>query len=87
MNKSERIKELCRILNKASEAYYAKDEEIMSNFEYDSLYDELVSLEEETGIVLSDSPTRKVGYEPVSFLPKFTHPSPRLSLSKTKDRD
>ena len=87
MNKSERIKELCRILNKASEAYYAKDEEIMSNFEYDSLYDELVSLEEETGIVLSDSPTRKVGYEPVSFLPKFTHPSPMLSLSKTKDRD
>ena len=87
MNKSERIKELCRILNKASEAYYAKDEEIMSNFEYDSLYDELVSLEEETGIVLSDSPTRKVGYEPVSFLPKFTHPSPMLSLSKTKDSD
>ncbi len=59
----------------------------MSNFEYDSLYDELVSLEEETGIVLSDSPTRKVGYEPVSFLPKFTHPSPMLSLSKTKDRE
>ena len=59
----------------------------MSNFEYDSLYDELVFLEEETGIVLSDSPTRKVGYEPVSFLPKFTHPSPMLSLSKTKDRE
>ena len=87
MNKKDRIKELCQILNKASEAYYAKDEEIMSNFEYDSLYDELVSLEEETGIVLSDSPTRKVGYEPVSFLPKFTHPSPMLSLSKTKDRE
>lgn len=87
MSKTDRIKELCQILNKASEAYYAKDEEIMSNFEYDSLYDELVSLEEETGIVLSDSPTRKVGYEPVSFLPKFTHPSPMLSLSKTKDRE
>ena len=87
MDKTVRIKELCAILNKASEAYYAKDEEIMSNFEYDELYDELVRLEEETGIVLSDSPTRKVGYEPVSFLPKFTHPSPMLSLSKTKDRD
>lgn len=87
MNKKDRIKELCQILNKASEAYYAKDEEIMSNFEYDSLYDELVSLEEETGIVLSDSPTRKVGYEPVSFLPKYMHPSPMLSLSKTKDRE
>ncbi len=87
MNNLERIKELCKILNKASEAYYAKDEEIISNFEYDSLYDELLKLEEETGIILSDSPTRKVGYEPVSFLPKFTHPSPMLSLSKTKDRE
>ena len=87
MSELSRIKELCTILNKASEAYYAKDEEIMSNFEYDALYDELVKLEEESGIVLSDSPTRKVGYEPVSFLPKFTHPSPMLSLSKTKDRE
>jgi len=87
MNDLYRIKELCQKLNKASEAYYAKDEEIMSNFEYDSLYDELVKLEKETGIVLSDSPTVKVGYEPVSFLPKFTHPSPMLSLSKTKDRE
>lgn len=87
MNNTERIKELCEKLNKASESYYAKDEEIMSNFEYDSLYDELVKLEEETGIVLSNSPTRKVGYEPVSSLPKFTHPSPMLSLSKTKDRE
>ncbi len=87
MTDLERIKDLCDKLNKASEAYYAKDEEIMSNFEYDALYDELVKLEEETGIVLSDSPTRKVGYEPVSFLPKYTHASPMLSLSKTKDRD
>ena len=55
MSSLDRIKELCKILNKASEAYYAKDEEIISNFEYDSLYDELVKLEEETGIVLSDS--------------------------------
>ncbi|MCR5848367.1 MAG: NAD-dependent DNA ligase LigA [Lachnospiraceae bacterium] len=87
MDSKDRIKELCVILNKASEAYYAKDEEIMSNFEYDSLYDELVRLEEETGIVLSDSPTRKVGYEPVSFLPKYTHATPMLSLSKTKERE
>lgn len=87
MNETERIKELVEILKKANEAYYAKDEEIMSNFEYDALYDELVKLEEETGIILSDSPTRKVGYEPVSFLPKFTHPSPMLSLSKTKSRE
>ena len=87
MNKVDRIKELCSILNKASEAYYAKDEEIMSNFEYDALYDELVSLEEETGVILSDSPTQKVGYEPVSFLPKYTHAKPMLSLAKTKDRE
>ena len=87
MNKVDRIKELCSILNKASEAYYAKDEEIMSNFEYDALYDELVALEEETGVILSDSPTQKVGYEPVSFLPKYTHAKPMLSLAKTKDRE
>lgn len=87
MSDLARIKELCKVLNNASEAYYAKDEEIMSNFEYDALYDELVKLEEITGIYLSDSPTGKVGYEPVSFLPKFTHPSPMLSLSKTKDRE
>ncbi|MBO4347500.1 MAG: NAD-dependent DNA ligase LigA [Lachnospiraceae bacterium] len=87
MSDIERIKELCVILNKASKAYYANDEEIMSNFEYDALYDELVKLEERSGIVLSDSPTRKVGYEPVDFLPKFTHPSPMLSLSKTKERE
>ena len=87
MSDLARIKELCKVLNNASEAYYAKDEEIMSNFEYDALYDELVKLEEITGIYLSDSPTRKVGYEPVSFLPKFTHPSPMLSLAKTKDRE
>lgn len=87
MSDTERIKELCEILNKASKSYYAEDEEIMSNLEYDSLYDELVKLENETGIVLSNSPTQKVGYEPVSSLPKFTHPSPMLSLSKTKERD
>ena len=83
----ERMRELVDILNKASESYYAKDEEIMSNFEYDALYDELVKLEEETGIVLSNSPTRHVGYEAVDFLPKETHDRPMLSLNKTKSRE
>ncbi len=87
MSKIDRIKELCEILNKASESYYAKDEEIMSNFEYDALYDELTALEKETGIVLSNSPTQNVGYEAVSSLPKYTHPSPMLSLAKTKERE
>lgn len=82
-----RMTELISILTKASEAYYAKDEEIISNFEYDSLYDELVALEEKTGVVLSNSPTHKVGYEAVDFLPKETHDKPMLSLSKTKSVD
>ncbi len=82
-----RMTELIQILNKASESYYAKDEEIMSNFEYDALYDELVTLEEKTGIVLAGSPTQKVGYAAVDFLPKETHDKPMLSLSKTKSRD
>lgn len=83
--KKERIKELVAILNRASRAYYQADEEVMSNREYDRLYDELVRLEEETGIVLSSSPTVNVGYEVVSSLPKKQHPSPMLSLDKTKD--
>ncbi|MBP5453484.1 MAG: hypothetical protein J6Y09_02585, partial [Lachnospiraceae bacterium] len=58
----ERMTELIQVLNKASESYYAKDEEIMSNFEYDALYDELEALEEKTGVILSNSPTQKVGY-------------------------
>ena len=85
MDKIDRIKELIEILNKASRAYYAEDVEIMSNFEYDKLYDELLQLEQETGVVLSDSPTQKVGYEVVSSLPKEPHPSPMLSLDKTKE--
>ena len=85
-NKSDRIKYLVDILNQAGKAYYAEDREIMSNFEYDALYDELVSLEEETGIVLSNSPTVNVGYEAVDELPKERHESPMLSLDKTKDR-
>ncbi|MBQ9016341.1 MAG: NAD-dependent DNA ligase LigA [Firmicutes bacterium] len=83
--KRERIKELVALLNQASRAYYQADGEIMSNREYDRLYDELVRLEEETGIVLSASPTVNVGYEVVSSLPKKRHPSPMLSLDKTKD--
>lgn len=82
-----RMRELIGLLNQASEAYYAKDEEIMSNYEYDALYDELERLEEETGTVLSDSPTMKVGYEAVEDLPKEAHEKPMLSLGKTKDRE
>jgi len=82
-----RMRELVDILNKASKAYYAEDTEIMSNFEYDKLYDELVQLEKETGITLSDSPTIHVGYEVVSSLPKEKHPAPMLSLDKTKEVD
>ena len=87
MEKAARIRELVKILNEASRAYYAKDVEIMSNFEYDRLYDELVSLESETGIVLANSPTVSVGYESVDELPKERHASPMLSLDKTKDRE
>ena len=87
MDKSARMKELVDILNEASKAYYAKDEEIMSNFEYDALYDELVKLEEETGVTLAGSPTVSVGYAAVDELPKETHEKPMLSLAKTKSRE
>lgn len=87
MDKISRIKELVEILNKASKAYYAEDVEIMSNFEYDKLYDELVSLEAETGTILANSPTQNVGYEVVSELPKERHPARMLSLDKTKEVD
>ena len=85
MGKSERIKELVAILNEASKAYYQDAKEIMSNFEYDKLYDELVALEQETGMVLANSPTIHVGYEVVSELPKEQHEQPMLSLDKTKE--
>lgn len=81
----ERIKELTARLNEAAKVYYQGKDEIMSNFEYDSLYDELVQLEDKTGIVLAGSPTQKVGYEVLSELPKERHLSPMLSLDKTKD--
>ena len=81
----ERIKELVELLNRAGRAYYQESREIMSNIEYDRLYDELVALENESGIVLANSPTVNVGYEVVSELPKETHESPMLSLDKTKE--
>ena len=80
-----RIKELVRILNEASKAYYQDGTEIMSNFEYDRLYDELCELEQKNGVVMADSPTVNVGYEVVSELPKERHESPMLSLDKTKE--
>lgn len=85
MDKKERLKELTALLNEASKAYYQKDTEIMSNLEYDKLYDELAALEKVTGIVLANSPTIRVGYEVLSELEKQTHPSPMLSLDKTKE--
>lgn len=86
-SKLDRIKELTGILKEAAEAYYAKDVEIMSNLEYDRLYDELVQLEEETGIILAGSPTQTVGYAAVDELPKEAHDKPMLSLAKTKSRE
>lgn len=83
----DRMRELVSLLNRASEAYYAKDEEIMSNFEYDRLYDELTELEKQLGVILTDSPTVQVGYEAVDELPKERHESAMLSLAKTKSRE
>ena len=85
MDKRERMKELAELLNRAARAYYQEDREIMSNLEYDRLYDELEALEKETKVVLAGSPTVKVGYEAVDELPKEAHESPMLSLDKTKD--
>lgn len=87
MNDTDRMKELVSKLNEAAKAYYAEDREIMSNLEYDRLYDELVALEEKTGVVLAASPTQSVGYEAVDELPKERHESPMLSLGKTKSRE
>ena len=83
--KKQRMQELVELLNKAGRAYYQEAEEIMSNYEYDRLYDELKALEEELGITLSNSPTVNVGYEVLSELPKERHEKPMLSLDKTKD--
>lgn len=84
MDKRARIIELTELLNKAGKAYYQESKEIMTNLEYDGLYDELVELEKETGIILSESPTVNVGFEVISSLPKVKHDEPMLSLDKTK---
>ena len=86
-DKLNRIKELITLLQEAGKAYYQESREIMSNYEYDRLYDELAALEEETGIVLSSSPTQNVGYQVLSELPKEAHESPMLSLDKTKSTE
>ena len=87
MDDRKRMEELTELLNRAAEAYYARDIEIMPNVTYDALYDELQMLEEKTGTVLAGSPTLKVGYEAVDYLPKERHASPMLSLAKTKNRE
>ena len=89
MNESsiKKMKELGEKLREASRAYYQEDREIMSNVEYDALYDTLSALEKETGIVLADSPTVNVGYKAVEQLPKEEHERPMLSLDKTKERE
>ena len=83
--KKLRMQELVELLNKASKAYYQDAAEIMSNFEYDKLYDELLALEQELGITMANSPTFNVGYEVLSELPKERHEKPMLSLDKTKE--
>ena len=83
----QRMRDLTEILTKAGKAYYQEDRELISNLEYDRLYDELTQLEKKTGVVLAGSPTTAVGYESVDELPKERHASPMLSLDKTKDVD
>ena len=87
MDTKKLMEEKIRILNEAARAYYVEGREIMSNFEYDKLYDELVELERESGMILAGSPTQQVGYEVLSELPKESHPQKMLSLDKTKDRE
>ena len=86
-NKIEQMQDLIVLLNQASRAYYQESREIMPNHEYDRLYDKLESLEKETGVTLSNSPTMRVGYEVLSNLPKEKHPQKMLSLDKTKDAE
>lgn len=87
MDQIAKMKELINKLQEAAKAYYAQDREIMSNYEYDALYDQLAALEKETGMTLAGSPTVTVGYEAVEELPKERHESPMLSLAKTKERE
>lgn len=85
MENVSRMKELISRLNQAAKVYYQGQGEVMSNFEYDKLYDELLALEKETGITMNNSPTIHVGYETISELPKEQHVQPMLSLNKTKE--
>lgn len=87
MDQKKHMQDLVQQLNKAAAVYYQGTDEIMSNYDYDCLYDELAALEKETGIILAGSPTQRVGYEVLSELPKETHAAPMLSLDKTKDVD
>lgn len=87
MDKIAKMKQLSEQLNQASRAYYQEDRQDMSDMQYDALYDELVALEKETGIILSNSPSQKVGHEVVSALPKVAHKTRMLSLDKTKELD
>ena len=84
MDKTKRIKQLTKLLNEYRDAYYNRGESIISDYDYDNLFDELQKLEEETGIILSNSPTQTVGYEVKSQLEKVKHSHPMLSLGKTK---
>ena len=84
-DKTGLMREMIAVLNEAAKAYYTQDRETMPNIEYDKLYNELVSLEKETGIVLSESPTVSVGYEVLGELPKERHEDRMLSLDKTKE--
>ena len=84
-DKKQRMLQLVEILNQARRAYEQEDREIMSNYEYDKLYDELLGLEQELGMTLASSPTIHVGYEVLSELPKERHEKPMLSLDKTKE--
>lgn len=83
----DRMKELISILNEASQAYYQEDRQIMSDHEYDKLYDELTELEKNTGVVYGGSPTQRVGYTVLSSLQKVRHETPILSLDKTKETE
>ena len=85
MDKINRVKELVSQLNTYRNAYYNNSESQISDYEYDNLFDELKSLEDETGIIMSNSPTQTVGYEVKSKLEKVKHSHPMLSLDKTKD--
>lgn len=87
MDQKKHMQDLVQQLNKAAAVYYQGKDEIMSNYDYDRLYDELAALEKETGIILAGSPTQRVGYEVLSELPKETHAAPMLSLDKTKSVD